>query len=139
VADCVFCGIVDGSVPAFVVTSEEAGMAFLDLRPVFAGHTLVIPRPHVPTLTDLPASSLSSYFGLVQRVALAVEEGMAAAGTFVAINNKISQSVPHLHTHVVPRRHKDGLRGFFWPRTKYGSDLEATGVAEQIRAALGSP
>ena len=137
-ADCVFCGIVAGSVPAFVVASEEAGIAFLDLRPVFPGHTLVIPRPHVPTLTDLPGASLSSYFGLVQRVAVAVEGGLDAGGTFVAINNKISQSVPHLHTHVVPRRHKDGLRGFFWPRTKYASDTEATAVAEQIRAAFPS-
>jgi histidine triad (HIT) family protein len=136
VADCVFCGIVSGSVPAFVVTSEEAGVAFLDLRPVFAGHTLVIPRPHIPTLSDLPVTSIPGYFGLVQRVAVAVERGMEAGGTFVAINNKVSQSVPHLHTHVVPRRPKDGLRGFFWPRTKYASDLEATEVAERIRAAF---
>jgi histidine triad (HIT) family protein len=136
VAECVFCGIVSGSVPALVVASEEAGLAFLDARPVFPGHTLVIPRPHIPTLLDLPASSLPGYFGLVQRVAAAVEAGMGADGTFVAMNNKISQSVPHLHTHVVPRRRKDGLRGFFWPRTKYGSDAEATAVAAAIAAAF---
>jgi histidine triad (HIT) family protein len=119
-----------------MVASEEAGLAFLDTRPVFAGHTLVIPRPHIPTLLDLPAPSLPGYFGLVQRVTAAVEAGLGADGTFVAINNKISQSVPHLHTHVVPRRRKDGLRGFFWPRTKYGSDAEAAGVAATIAAAF---
>ncbi|GAA5195226.1 HIT family protein [Rugosimonospora acidiphila] len=135
-ADCVFCGIVAGSVPAFMVASEEAGLAFLDLRPVFPGHTLVIPRPHIETLTDLPQEFISGYFGLVQRVAVAVEQGMAGDGTFVAMNNKVSQSVPHLHTHVVPRRRKDGLRGFFWPRTKYESDLVATETAERIKAAF---
>jgi histidine triad (HIT) family protein len=136
VAECVFCGIISGSVPAFVVASEEAGLAFLDTRPVFPGHTLVIPRAHIPTLTDLPAADLPGYFRLVQRVAAAVEAGMGADGTFVAMNNKISQSVPHLHTHAVPRRHKDGLRGFFWPRTKYASDAEATSVAEAIAGAF---
>jgi histidine triad (HIT) family protein len=138
VAECVFCGIVSGSVPAFVVASEEAGIAFLDTRPVFPGHTLVIPRAHIPTLTDLPSTLLPGYFALVQRVAAAVEAGMGADGTFVAMNNKISQSVPHLHTHVVPRRHKDGLRGFFWPRKKYASDAEATSVAAAIAAAFTS-
>ena len=135
-AECVFCGIVSGSVPAFVVASEEAGLAFLDTRPVFPGHTLVIPRQHIPTLTDLPAPQLPGYFALVQRLAVAVESGTGADGTFVAMNNKISQSVPHLHTHVVPRRRKDGLRGFFWPRSKYGSDEEAAEVAGKIRAAF---
>jgi histidine triad (HIT) family protein len=136
VAECVFCAIVSGSVPAFTVASEEAGIAFLDTRPVFPGHTLVIPRAHIPTLTDLPAADLPGYFRLVQRVAAAVEAGMAADGTFVAMNNKISQSVPHLHTHVVPRRRKDGLRGFFWPRTKYPSDDEAASVATAIAGAF---
>lgn len=135
-AECVFCGIVAGSVPAFVVASEEAGLAFLDTRPVFPGHTLVIPRQHIPTLTDLPAPRLPGYFALVQRLAVAVESGTGADGTFVAMNNKISQSVPHLHTHVVPRRRKDGLRGFFWPRNKYGSDAEAADLAAAIAAAL---
>jgi histidine triad (HIT) family protein len=119
-----------------MVTSTPAGVAFLDTRPVFPGHVLVIPRPHIPTLSDLPASSLYDYFGLVQRISAAVETALAADGTFVAINNKISQSVPHLHTHVVPRRRKDGLRGFFWPRTKYPSDEEATATAARIAAAL---
>jgi histidine triad (HIT) family protein len=136
VAECVFCGIVSGAVPAFVVASQESGLAFLDTRPVFPGHTLVIPRDHVVTLADLPAASLPGYFALVQRVAVAVEAGMAADGTFVAMNNKISQSVPHLHTHVVPRRRRDGLRGFFWPRSKYGSDAEAEATAAAIAAAF---
>jgi histidine triad (HIT) family protein len=136
VADCVFCAIVAGTVPAFVVTSSPDGLAFLDTRPVFPGHTLVVPRPHLETLADLPVEALSGYFGLVQRLAVAVEKGLGADGTFVAMNNKISQSVPHLHCHVVPRRRKDGLRGFFWPRSKYGSDAEAGEYAERIRSAL---
>jgi histidine triad (HIT) family protein len=136
VADCVFCGIVAGTVPAFVVASTEDGVAFFDTRPVFPGHVLVIPRQHIATLSDLPLASLPGYFGLVQRVAVAVEKGLAADGTFIAINNKVSQSVPHLHTHVVPRRRKDGLRGFFWPRTKYGSDAEAADYAARIAAVL---
>jgi histidine triad (HIT) family protein len=136
VADCVFCAIVAGEIPAFEVTRQPAGVAFLDTRPVFPGHTLVVPPAHVPTLADLPPDALPGFFALVQRLAVAVEAGMGADGTFVAMNNKISQSVPHLHAHVVPRRRKDGLRGFFWPRTKYGADAEATAVAGQIRAAL---
>ncbi len=119
-----------------MVTSEPAGLAFLDARPVFPGHVLVIPRPHIPTLADLPTTDLASYFGLVQRVAVAVQAGLSADGTFVALNNIVSQSVPHLHTHVVPRRRKDGLRGFFWPRGRYASDEEAAGYAAKIAAAL---
>ncbi len=111
-------------------------MAFLDTRPVFPGHTLVIPRPHVPALADLSPALLPGYFDLVRRVAVAVEAGMAADGTFVAMNNKVSQSVPHLHTHVVPRRRKDGLRGFFWPRAKYPSDAEAKAAAAAIAEAF---
>ena len=139
VADCVFCGIVAGSVPAFVVTSEPDGVAFLDARPVFPGHVLVAPLSHVSTLLDLPSGQLAGYFGLVQRVTAAVQHGLDADGTFVAINNVISQSVPHLHTHVVPRRRKDGLRGFFWPRGKYASDEEAAGYASRIAGVLAPP
>jgi histidine triad (HIT) family protein len=131
-----FCGIVAGSVPAFVVTSSPEGVAFLDTRPVFPGHVLVVPVSHVDTLASLDPGLLSGYFGLVQRVAVAVEKGLEADGSFVAINNVVSQSVPHLHTHVVPRRRKDGLRGFFWPRTKYASDEEATDYAARIAAVL---
>ena len=136
VAECVFCGIVAGSVSAFTVAAEPAGVAFLDTRPVVPGHVLVIPRPHLVTLLDLPASSLAGYFGFVQRITDAVQKGLDADGSFVAMNNVISQSVPHLHCHVVPRRRKDGLRGFFWPRGKYASDEEATGYAARIAAAL---
>lgn len=133
---CVFCGIVAGEVPAFRVVDEPGGVAFLDTRPVFKGHLLVVPRPHLVTLADLPAEALPGYFGLVRRLAVAVEAGLGAGGTFVAMNNKVSQSVPHLHTHVVPRTRGDGLRGFFWPRTHYRDDAEAADHADRIRAAL---
>jgi len=136
VAGCVFCDIVAGTVPAFLVTSTPDGLAFLDTRPVFPGHVLVVPVSHVDTLASLPVGDLAGYFGLVQRVAVAVEKGLEADGSFVAINNVVSQSVPHLHTHVVPRRRKDGLRGFFWPRTKYASDEEAADYAARIAAVL---
>ena len=136
-AGCVFCGIVAGEVPGFVVTDEPDGVAFLDTRPVFKGHVLVVPRTHLVALTDLPGDALPGYFRLVQRIAAAVETGLGSGGTFVAMNNKVSQSVPHLHTHVVPRTKSDGLRGFFWPRTRYADDAEATGFAGRISAALG--
>ncbi|OZV83160.1 HIT family protein [Micromonospora echinospora] len=137
-AACVFCGIVAGGVPSFRVTDEADGVAFLDTRPVFKGHVLVVPRTHLVTLADLPPESLAGYFGLVRRVALAVETGLDAGGSFVAMNNKVSQSVPHLHTHVVPRTKGDGLRGFFWPRTRYADDDEARSYAGRVAAALPS-
>ena len=135
-ADCVFCAIVAGSVPAFKVIDEPEGVGFLDTRPVFKGHVLVIPRDHIVQLTDLPTTLLAGYFGLVQRVAAAVPSALGAQGTFVAENNIVSQSVPHLHTHVVPRTKGDGLRGFFWPRHKYASDDEATDYAKRIAAVI---
>jgi histidine triad (HIT) family protein len=137
VADCVFCGIVAGSVPAFKVVDSPDGVGFLDTRPVFKGHVLVVPRIHVVTLPDLPVDLLPGYFGLVQRVAAAVPAALEAQGTFVANNNIVSQSVPHLHTHVVPRTKGDGLRGFFWPRRRYDSDEEATSIAALIAKELG--
>jgi histidine triad (HIT) family protein len=137
VADCVFCGIVAGSVPAFKVVDSPFGVGFLDIRPVFKGHVLVAPRAHAVTLPDLPPSDLAEYFGLVQRIAAAVPVALGAQGTFVAINNIVSQSVPHLHTHVVPRTKGDGLRGFFWPRHRYESDEEATSIAALIAGELG--
>ena len=133
---CVFCGIVAGEVPAFRVTDEPDGVAFLDTRPVFKGHVLVVPRPHLVALPDLPGDALPGYFRLVRRIAVAVEAGLGSGGTFVATNNRVSQSVPHLHTHVVPRTKGDGLRGFFWPRTRYADDAEATEFAGRISAAL---
>ncbi|MFG1828455.1 HIT family protein [Micromonospora chersina] len=135
-AGCVFCGIVAGEVQAFRVADEADGVAFLDTRPVFKGHVLVVPRTHLVTLADLPADALPGYFRLVQRLAVAVEAGLGSGGTFVAMNNKVSQSVPHLHTHVVPRTKGDGLRGFFWPRTRYADDAEAEDFAGRVAAAL---
>ncbi|MGI5525547.1 HIT family protein [Micromonospora sp. CA-259024] len=133
---CVFCGIVAGEVSAFRVADEPDGMAFLDTRPVFKGHVLVVPRVHLVTLAELPSDLLPGYFALVRRLAVAVETGLGAGGTFVAMNNKVSQSVPHLHTHVVPRTKGDGLRGFFWPRTRYADDTEAQTYADRVAAAL---
>ncbi|MET0424388.1 MAG: HIT family protein [Actinoplanes sp.] len=136
-ADCVFCGIVAGTVPAFRVIDSPDGVGFLDTRPVFKGHVLIVPRAHVVTLPDLPAADLPGYFGLVQRVAAAVPAALGAQGTFVANNNIVSQSVAHLHFHVVPRTKGDGLRGFFWPRHRYDSDEEATGFASRLAKELG--
>jgi histidine triad (HIT) family protein len=138
-ADCLFCGIVAGTVPAFRVVDTPDGIGFLDIRPVFKGHVLVVPRPHVPQLPDLDAKLLPGFFALVQRVAAAVPAALGAQGSFVAMNNVVSQSVPHLHAHVVPRTKGDGLRGFFWPRTKYASDDEAVSYAERIGKDLRSP
>jgi histidine triad (HIT) family protein len=136
VADCVFCAIVAGSVPAFTVLDAPEGVGFLDTRPVFKGHVLVVPRTHVGQLSDLPPDLLPGYFGLVQRVAAAVPTALGSQGTFVAVNNVVSQSVPHLHTHVVPRTKGDGLRGFFWPRHKYVNDEEAASYADRIAVTL---
>ena len=131
-----FCDIVAGDVPAHVVASDDATVAFLDARPVFPGHVLLVPRTHYETFADVPPELIGPLFDAAQRLARAVEAAMDAHGTFVAMNNKVSQSVPHLHVHVVPRRFKDGLRGFFWPRQKYRDDAEMVAVADRIRAAL---
>ena len=133
---CLFCDIVSGALAADIVAHSEHAIAFLDARPLFKGHVLVAPRTHLVTLAELPAAALSPLFGAVQRVARAVEAGLGVDGSFVAINNRVSQSVPHLHVHVVPRRKGDGLRGFFWPRTKYHSDDEQERVRAAIAAAL---
>ena len=133
---CVFCEIVAGRLPAHVVLDDEVTMAFLDTRPLFPGHTLLVPREHHETLADLPAGLLAPYFARAQRLAGAMESTLGAAGSFVAMNNRVSQSVPHLHTHVVPRNRKDGLRGFFWPRGRYADDAEAAAVAARLRAGL---
>ena len=133
---CVFCQIIQGELPAHVVLDDELTMAFLDIRPVFPGHVLLVPKEHHETLVDLPDALVEPLFTRARSLAAAVPAAMGAEGTFVAMNNKISQSVPHLHIHVVPRKRKDGLRGFFWPRTTYGSDDEIANVVERIRAAL---
>ena len=137
-AGCVFCSIVAGATPAHVVLDDEVALGFLDARPLFAGHVLVVPRDHVVTLPDLPVELIGPFFERVQRIAAAVPVAMGAKGSFVAMNNVVSQSVLHLHAHVVPRTKGDGLRGFFWPRTKYRDDAHAADVAATIRAALDS-
>jgi histidine triad (HIT) family protein len=135
-AGCVFCSIVAGEVPAHVVLDDEVVVGFLDVRPLFPGHVLVVPRSHLETLADLPVADVGPYFERVQRTAAAVREAMGAQGTFVAMNNTVSQSVPHLHTHVVPRTKGDGLKGFFWPRTRYVDDAHAAEVAASVSAVL---
>ena len=136
---CLFCEIAQGERDAHVVMDLPDAVAFLDVRPLFKGHTLLIPRGHVETLTDLPAESVGPFFGHAQRLAAAMESALGAAGSFVAMNNRISQSVPHLHVHVVPRNRKDGLRGFFWPRQKYDSDAEAADYAARLSGSLRGP
>lgn len=134
--DCLFCSIVAGETPAETVFEDDISVAFLDVRPVFVGHTLLVPRDHHETLGDLPAALIEPYFANVQMLSVAVRDAMDAQGSFVAVNNVVSQSVPHLHTHVVPRVRKDGLRGFFWPRTKYEHDDHAAETAARIRTAV---
>ena len=133
---CLFCSIVRGDTTATIVDETRETVAFLDHRPLFFGHTLLIPRPHYVTLPDLPADLVAPLFTQAQRLARSMGDAFGAAGTFVAMNNVVSQSVPHLHVHVVPRNRKDGLKGFFWPRTKYRDGDHMSEVAAQIRAAL---
>ena len=134
--DCVFCSIGAGDVPADLVLDEPDFLAFLDRRPVFKGHVLLVPRRHVDTLLELPSELHAGLVEAARRLARAAVDGLGAQGTFVATNNVVSQSVPHLHVHVVPRTKGDGLRGFFWPRTKYHDEAESAAYADRIRAAL---
>ena len=134
--DCLFCRLAGGRESGHVVLDDEEVLAFLDHRPLFAGHVLVVPRSHHQTLADLPPPLVPPLFGAVRRVATAVTTAMGAQGSFVAINNVVSQSVPHLHVHVVPRTRGDGLRGFFWPRQRYRSEEEMATVAARVRAAV---
>jgi histidine triad (HIT) family protein len=136
--ECLFCQIVEGARTASVVMETDDVLAFLDHRPVFPGHCLLIPKAHMDTLADLPADRVGRFFQAAQLLSQAVEKALAADGSFVAINNRVSQSVPHLHVHVVPRRKKDGLRGFFWPRGKYADEAEMESVGSAIRAAVES-
>jgi histidine triad (HIT) family protein len=133
-AECLFCRIVSGELPATIVYEDDNSVAFLDHRPLFHGHTLLVPREHVETLDELSPKIVGPYFQAAQLLSRAVESGMEAEGTFVAMNNRVSQSVPHLHVHVVPRRKKDGLKGFFWPRTKYKGDEEMEDAKKKIKA-----
>ena len=133
---CAFCRNIRGEERASLIFEDSPSLAFLDHRPLFPGHCLLVPKAHYETLADLPVPLVGPLFQNAQLLEQAIEQGLEADGTFVAINNKVSQSVPHLHSHVVPRRRKDGLRGFFWPRQKYRDDGHMAAVAEQIRAAF---
>ena len=135
---CLFCQIVGGEVSATIIFEDDISLAFLDHRPLFVGHSLLVPKTHVETLGELPPELVGPLFENVRKLSLAVELGLKAEGSFVALNNRISQSVPHLHVHVVPRRKKDGLKGFFWPRTKYRDDEEMNAARELIADAFVS-
>lgn len=130
--NCLFCKIAARTVSAPLVFEDEAALAFLDHRPLFPGHTLLIPKQHVETLADLPAPLIQPFFAAAQLLSRAIESALAADGTFVAVNNRVSQSVPHLHVHIVPRREKDGLRGFFWPRQPYKTREEAESIRKTV-------
>ena len=134
--NCLFCSIVFGVKTAAIIDDDADGFVFLDHRPIFPGHCLVVPHQHFETLADLPVSAVGPFFKKVQLISRVVESAMDAEGTFVAMNNRVSQSVPHLHVHVVPRRKKDGLKGFFWPRTKYQSEEEMFETAKRLKHEL---
>ena len=136
--NCPFCAIAAGEAEAEVVYEDEHALAFLDHRPLFPGHSLLIPREHVETLGDLPDELIEPYFRAARLLSVAIRDAMGAQGSFVALNNVVSQSVPHLHTHVVPRVRKDGLRGFFWPRRKYESDEHLAATAVKVREAVAA-
>ena len=133
---CLFCRIVAGEVPARLVYVDPNAIAFLDHRPLFLGHTLLVPRDHVETLVELPSKLVGPLFTAAQSLAQAVPHALGGEGSFVAMNNRVSQSVPHLHIHIVPRRKKDGLKGFFWPRTRYKDEEEMNAVGKKIAASL---
>ena len=133
---CLFCKIVSGKTDAVVVYQDEDSLAFLDHRPLFPGHTLLIPKKHSETLSDLPEIAIAPFFVNVQRLSRAVQAALGAEGTFVAMNNRVSQSVPHFHVHVVPRNKGDGLKGFFWPRTKYKTNDEMMEVGKLIENTI---
>jgi histidine triad (HIT) family protein len=133
---CAFCEIIRGEETATILFEDNISLAFLDHRPLFPGHCLLVPKTHYETLTDLPASLVGPLFQNAQLLERAIEEGLAADGTFVALNNRVSQSVPHLHIHLVPRHHKDGLKGFFWPRQRYQNEAALRQVQDTLREAL---
>jgi histidine triad (HIT) family protein len=134
--DCLFCAIVSGTTEASIVWHDDDFVAFLDIRPVFKGHVQLVPREHVVTLPDLPAGLRDPFLAATQRLATAMTEGLGAQGSFVAMNNTVSQSVPHLHCHVVPRTKGDGLRGFFWPRTRYDDTADREAWAARLSSVL---
>ncbi|MGB3922193.1 MAG: HIT family protein [Minisyncoccia bacterium] len=135
-SNCTFCKMIRGEIPSHPVFEDEVSFAFLDHRPLFPGHLLLAPKVHYMTLVDLPAELVAPLFGSARLLSLAVEEGLGAEGSFIALNNKVSQSVPHLHIHVVPRRKGDGLKGFFWPRRAYKNNDEMAQVQRTLRATI---
>jgi histidine triad (HIT) family protein len=135
---CIFCQVTSKTLESLVVYEDDLTLAFLDHRPLFPGHCLLVPKVHYETLSDLPPELIEPLFSAAQRLARAVETGMRAEGSFIAINNRVSQSVPHLHIHVAPRRKKDGLKGFFWPRYPYESQEAAINAQQAIVTALHS-
>jgi histidine triad (HIT) family protein len=135
-ASCKFCQIIRKETANHIVFDDETACAFLDHRPLFPGHTLLVPKTHMETLHDIPRDSIAAFFSNVQMLAQAVEEALGAEGSFVAINNRVSQSVPHVHVHIVPRRKSDGLKGFFWPRHSYKDAAEMDATQTAIRRAI---
>lgn len=133
---CIFCSIIEGKAAAEIVYQDENAVGFLDLHPLFPGHTLLVPREHHETLPDLPLESVAPLFAAARLLSKAIPEAMGAAGSFVALNNKVSQSVPHVHVHVVPRNFKDGLKGFFWPRKDYENEAHLAETGAAIRRAV---
>ena len=136
--NCLFCGIIGREIDASIVFEDDISIAFLDHRPLFPGHCLLVPKSHFETLSDLPAELVGPFFRNVQLLTRAVEAALQAEGSFVALNNRVSQSVPHIHVHIVPRRRKDGLKGFFWPRNKYESETQVVEVQKLIQAAISA-
>lgn len=135
---CLFCDIAAGHLPSHIVLDAPRRLAFLDHRPLFPGHVLLIPREHIETLPDLPEDEVGEFFGAARLLCRAVQEAMGAQGSFLAVNNRVSQSVPHLHVHIVPRTKGDGLKGFFWPRREYASEAEMERVAARIAGACAT-
>jgi histidine triad (HIT) family protein len=134
--NCVVCSIPDSQERHYIVYQDKKFIAFLDIKPVFKGHCLLSPKKHYSTLYDLPKKDLQGYFSILQRLGLAIEKVRDAQGTFIGINNKVSQSIPHLHTHVIPRSKDDGLKGFFWPRVSYESELEKKEIQTKIQTEI---
>ena len=134
--NCAFCSIIRGEVSSDRVFEDEVSLAFLDHRPVFPGHCILVPKKHIATLADLPAPLIAPLFATAQLLSRAVEQGLWAEGTFVAINNRVSQSVPHLHIHIVPRRKKDGMKGFFWPRQSYRDREHLASVLKALQEEI---
>lgn len=133
---CKFCEIVESTIPSYIVLEDDRFMAFLDARPLFPGHCLLIPKQHIETFYDLPQALIKPLFSHAQNLGKAIEKAMDAEGTFIAMNNKISQSVPHLHIHIVPRNYQDGLKGFFWPRNPYQNEEHKKEVQTLIKKHL---